>query len=261
MSKPGLLSLLFVFLPLAHAETVVIPNEVFTELKKFEADGQGLSVNAVQEFPQRLHQGILKRQNDFFEGLKGVCQETVNVTFGSSVLEGENTIQKRFEAGLVRIEASKCYHDADPNELIQISASPEFKRKAFSTLTEIALQSENVFCETTQAPMVGKSRYCYSNFDLEVGEQSASQVSFLVFNDDSKQFDAPVYFREAFVSARRMGPKTLYYVLSYVRATEFSALVRYFAKGYIVKMQNQVFTELGKSIGKSDSASSKGTNP
>jgi len=231
---------------LAFAKTVSVPNEVKVELRKYQDHGQGLSANAIQAFPLRVHQMILQRQNHFFEGLNGKCQDTIEITFGPQVMASEDESLRSFEAGLVRIEASKCYDNADPDELIQISASPEFKKKAFPTLRQITVEN-NLSCETTSAPSIGKSRYCYLSFDLEKSDLVSSQVNFLTFNDDDKSFDAPVYFREAFVSARRMGPQTLYYVLSYVRSTELSSFKKFFAKDYIAKVQKQVFTELENS--------------
>ncbi len=62
--------------------------------------------------------------------------------------------------------------------------------------------------------------------------------------------EAPVYFREAVVTARRMGPQTLYYLQSYVRATAISSLKQFFVEKYIQSSQNQVFAELEKSLQK-----------
>jgi hypothetical protein len=216
-------------------------------MQKFQDHGQVLSVNFVRDFPMKVHQEILRRENEFFNELKGQCQDYVKVTFGPQVSDSKESIESLFQAGLVKIEAAKCYDNADPKDLIEISADAGFKRRAFSTLKNITTE-ENLDCEWTYAPTIGKSHYCYLNFDLENNKDVRSQVNFLTFNNSDPAFEAPVYFREALVTARRMGPQTLYYVQSYVRATPLSNLKQIFAEKYILQSQSQVFQELERRL-------------
>jgi hypothetical protein len=246
---------------LALANSVSIPTEVFTELQKFRGrDGQALSADTIRQLPDRVHEMVLSRQEAFYQNLKGHCQDSFQVTFGPQVLQSSDSATKDFQSGMIRVEASKCYANANPQELVRISALPEFKKRAFSTLIYTpTMPQANTYCESTWVRSIGKSRYCYTDFELEKSDASVSQVNFMVLNDDGGQYDAPVYYREAFVSARQMGSQTLYYVLSYVRAKELSSFQKFFAKDYMAKSQDQVFTELGKAI--SQSRNSGGGQP
>ncbi len=189
---------------------------------------------------------ILQRENNFFQNLKGQCADTVEVSFGPRIIGGADAPTQAFESGLVRIEASKCYSNADPSELLRISGQPAFKKAAFPTLKNITTPSENVSWESTSAPPIGQSYYCYTSVDLVKTSERASQVSFLTLN--RRDLSAPVYFREAFVSARKMGNQTLYYVLSYVRSNKLNFVQKQFASRYIEDVQKQVFTKLENSL-------------
>ncbi len=253
MIRIQLASLLILASPLLQAQSITIPNEAYIELQKFEAGGQKLSENFVRDFPQRVYDEILQTELGFLKSLNGVCKDSIKITFGSKLLGHKEAAETAFEKGVIRVEASKCFQNANPTDLIEISAETGFKRKAFSTLKNITSQvtAQGVLdCEWTSAPTIGKSHYCYLNFDLEKTPELHSQVNFLTFSENEPSIEAPVYFREALITARRMGPQTLYYVQSYVRATAISSLKKFFVEQYIQSSQNQVFTELEKSLQK-----------
>lgn len=233
----------------AQAQSVLIPNESYAELQKFQSDGQGLSEKFVREFPLRVHEEILRTEAAFLKTLNNNCRDSVKITFGAKVLDNKTTAEAVFEKGLIKVEASKCFPNANPSDLIEISGDPGFKRRAFSTIRNITSEATPLGvkdCEWTSAPTIGKSHYCYLNTELEKNSDLHSQANFLVYNDASTE--APVYFREAVTTARRMGPQTLYYVHSYVRATAFSSIKKLFVEQAIESSQNQVFEELAKAL-------------
>lgn len=226
-----------------YAQEIQIPPEVFSELQSYTHDGKPLSVEYVQNFPKQLHDSILKKQELFFENLNGECNEYLNISFGPKII-GADEVEKSFEKGLIRIEAARCYDNALPETILNIVSSVAFKRRVFSTLRQASLESENYYCEITDAPTIGQSNYCYLDFEIEKNESSSSRVNFLTFNNKDPQFDAPVYFRESLQTARRVGAKTLFYSLSYARATSLSSAQRFFAKSYISSTQKNFFKQL-----------------
>ena len=98
---------------------------------------------------------------------------------------------------------------------------------------------------------MGSSSYCYLVFNLREESDYSVQVNFNIFNDPSSRFDAPVYFREGLVSAKTLGSKTIYHVISYVRGPKMNAFQKLFGRNFIETTQQQVFENLNTEIKKS----------
>lgn len=229
----------------AFSNVGLVPADSFEILKSFRFQDQFLSDSFVKNFPLIVHHDIIKRRDAFFSKLSvesGNCENLQAVTFGPVLAKPTNEIENEFYSGLVRIESSRCYSLGSPEELIAITKDPNFKKRAFSTLDKIQSVA-NTDCEWTSAPMVGKSQYCYSNFDeIENGLHTA--FTFLVSNSFESEFDAPVYLRQTITSSKKIGNKTVVYVVSYVRSNPMGSTKQFFAKGVIEKMQSKVFDEI-----------------
>lgn len=242
MSKNSFVALLFLSLSSsvvnAQTQAIVIPKASYVELQKFRHDGRALPSKYVEEFPQLIHKKIMSDADKFVKSLNGTCRDAIRITFDARVTNNQDPTVVNFENGLVKVEAAKCFGPVAPQALIEINSQLDFKKNAFSTLDNVS-EKGNENCEWTSAPGVGKSHYCYVNIFTEKSDDVQTQVNFLIFNN--AKYDAPVYFREALVSSRRMGSSTLFYAESYVRATTLSSFTKFFAKGFIQNSQAEFF--------------------
>ena len=84
------------------------------------------------------------------------------------------------------------------------------------------------------------------NFPLLVRIEAGllTSFTFLISNSFESQFDAPVFLRQTLTAAKKIGNKTVVYVVSYVRSNPMGKTKQFFAEGVIEKMQSKVFDEI-----------------
>lgn len=233
----------------ALAQSGVVPTATVEELRKFRSQEQALSEDYVRQLPLKIHQEILTQEKRFQDKIQGQCQEMFNIKFGGAIIAGDDA-SREFEDGMIRVEASKCFTNTSPEELLRVSESKEFKAKAFSTIRAITQEGPK-FCETTYVSGLGNSHYCYLTRGLENSGDYASTYNFVISNGNPQTFNAQVFFREGFVSARQMGSVTQYHIISYVRGAEkMSSFKQFFAKGIMQKEQENVFETLRQAVQK-----------
>ena len=229
-----------------------VPADSIEVLKSFHYERQILSDNFVKQFPLLVHQDILNRRKMFFSSIGNECKSIQKVTFAPQLMKVDRAVEDEFLKGLIRIESSHCFSEGSPEELIAITQNSEFKKRAFSTLDKIQ-SAANTDCEWTSAPLVGKSKYCYNNYEENDGA-IRSAFTFLISNDSNSDFDAPVYLRQTLTAAKKIGSMTAIYVVSYVRSNPMEKVKQFFAEGVIKKMQINVFGEIAKTHSSKESS-------
>lgn len=228
--------------------TADIPTGVFTGVTQFTSQNQKLPLDYVQRIPQIIHNLLISFEKQFNQQNSQACVDLTNVQYIKEFQPSNNSIINDFESSFLRIEVARCFENTTAAKVLSTMNNLEFKKKAFSTVTSVVSNGSNATCETSSAPMLGASHYCYKDF---LDQSNPNYLQLFTFNDwfeISDQFQAPVYFRESLVSTRQMGGQVLLHSVTYARGPKLTTIQRLFAKSFIANAQTTVFNMLADDL-------------
>lgn len=145
---------------------------------------------------------------------------------------------------------AKCFDNTTAAKVLNVLNSVAFKSSAYPTITSVLAKENSIICETSKAPMLGKSHYCYEN---SVDKTESNYLKLFSINDwyeITADYTVPVYYRETLITARQDSSRVQLHSVSYARGPELSSFQRFFAKSFIATTQEAVLTKLGEEIQK-----------
>lgn len=246
MKKLILLATAFISGPAANATE--IPLGVFSGVSQFTWQNQRLSETYVKQIPQTIHNLLINSEKKFDVQNSSACVDLTNVQYIKEFQSSTDPIINEFESSFLRIEVARCFANTTASKALGTLNSLEFKRKAFSTVTSVVANGPNTICETSSAPSLGDSHYCYKDFLDQSKTQYLQLFSFNDWFEITNQYQAPVYFRESLVTAKQVGNQVLLHSVTYARGPRLSAIQRLFAKSFIANAQNTVFNTLADEL-------------
>ena len=214
---------------------------VYSELSQFVGkNGETLPSAYIKGLPEVIESLTQASEKKILAQTQ--CKNQIEVTYINSLTNSNIDLINQFESGFVKIDSSFCFPSVDTEQLLKKSNDPVFRKSAFSTISQVYLK-DGLNCETTNAPTIGSSNYCYQLLSNFSPTYSTIQ-SYNVWNDPSQKFDSPVYFRSVFESARQVGQNTQYHLVTYVRANKLNTVQKFFARSFISNTQSEVMMKL-----------------
>jgi hypothetical protein len=226
------------------------------EILRFQG-GRGLSSVHANFFAEAVRSRVFFAAAEKVSLLQtGACSPFVEVTMGKSDLtlpEGstgaERNAWERFEESLIRTEMVACLEteNADPEAVLQIYVSPEFRMVAESRIIDMWEDEEGACMETKGVlSLVEPTRVCNRIQDFRA-EGVAAQHSQVVFNEGKKPYE-DVYFKESLKTFVRIpGGMALHYI-NYARAGNLGRLERWAGPGQIRGSQEGNVAELQRRL-------------
>jgi len=161
----------------------------------------------------------------------------------------ERKAWERFEESLIRTEMVACLEteNPDPEAVLQIYVSPEFRMVAESRIIDMWEDEEGACMETKGVlSLVEPTRVCNRIQDFRA-EGVAAQHSQVVFNEGRKPYE-DVYFKESLKTFVRIpGGMALHYI-NYARAGNLGRLERWAGPGQIRGSQEGNVAELQRRL-------------
>ncbi len=212
-----------------------------------------LSRDQVQAFALAVRSRVISSAADqVTQLLTGECRPFIHVSIGESesLLPGgiqaeDDKAWKKFEGSLIRTEMVACLQTdvTDPEAVLQIYISPEFRMSAESRITDMWEDPEGACMETKGVlSLVDPTRVCNRIQDFRA-EGVAAQHSQVVFNEGRKPYQ-DVYFKESLKTfVRIQGGMALHYI-NYARAGGLGRVERWVGPGQIRGSQEGNVEEL-----------------
>lgn len=225
-----------------------IPNGVYSGVSQFVWQNQQLPEAYVRKIPQTIHNLLISAEHDFNLQNSNHCVELTNVQYIKNFQNSTDPTISEFESSFLRIEVARCFENTTAAKVLSTLNSLDFKRKAFSTVTSVVASGVGATCETSSAPSLGDSHYCYKDFLDQTRPQYLQLFSFNDWFEITNQFQAPVYFRESLVTTQQIGSQVLLHSVTYARGPRLSAIQRLFAKSFIANTQTTVFNTLADEL-------------
>ncbi len=226
----------------------LLPVGVSAGIAQFKMEAAQLPADYVTNLPNLIHNLLINAEREFNAKNKLNCHDVTNVLYVSEFQFNDQPAIKEFESSFVRIEVAKCLLNSTPEKVLAMITSMDFKKSAFTTLTSITSDGKNTVCETTAAPLLGKSHYCYKNLVDRTDSKYLKLFSINDWFEVTAQFDVPVYFRETILTTTQIGLDVQLHSVSYVRGPGLTALHRLFAKKFIISAQTEIFNKLAAAI-------------
>ncbi len=227
---------------------VEIPSGVYLGISQYSSQSQHLPDDYIRQIPQTIHNLLIASENIFANQTTNSCVDKTDVQYVNQFQATNNPVVNDFESGFLRIEVARCFANTTAAKVLSVMQSPEFKKKAFSTVTSIVANGANATCETASAPMLGASHYCYKDF---LDQANTDYLQLFTFNDwfeYTPQFQVSVYFRESLLTAKQLATRVQLHSVTYGRGPKLTAIQRLFAKSFIAKSQTDVFNVLAADL-------------
>lgn len=224
-----------------------MPSGVYNSLAQFNFENTSLPKDYVKIIPQFIYDLLVKSETEFTQS-RPSCTSLTDIQYINQLNKTNDPVIKELESSFIRIEVAKCFENTTPEKVLSTLSSPEFRKKSFSTLTSVTITSENSLCETSKAPLLGRSHYCYKNY---WNRNNLGYLQLFTINDWfelSDQYTVPVYFRASFMTARQINNTVLLHSVSYVRGPKLSFFQKLTAKSYIENNQIEIFQKLDEEI-------------
>lgn len=232
---------------LSAAAQAQIHAGVYTELRKFRADGVALSEQYIDRLPKLIDRMIKDNEEQFASANANNCIDFIKITYFNEarITDDPSEAAKNFESSFLKIENAFCFEGANADQIITKMSSLDFKKKAFSSVKSITPREGGIFCEHNSITFAGESSACYINI-IDISDRNYSKIlSFNIWNDsENSKYDLPVYFREGLATARQMGNKTQLHAITFVRGKNVSGIMRFLSKGFIESAQKDVMKVL-----------------
>lgn len=215
-------------------ESLELDARVIREIMRFEG-GEALGPAQAETFARAVRSQLIPTAtNQVAQLLTGDCEPFVHVTIGESeflmpegVPAGEEKRWEKFVESLIRREMVACLETdrTDPQEVLQMYVSPEFRMAAESRITDMWVDEEGGCMETKGVlSLVEPTRICNRIDDFR-GEGVAAEHSQVVFNEGRKPYEE-VHFKESLKTfLKTPGGMALHYI-NYTRAGKKSRLSR-----------------------------------
>lgn len=211
------------------------------EIDKFQNSERKFSdLEYSKNLIQIINQNITSSEEMFWKNAHPSQADLIRVDFINALTETTDPLAQDFESGFIRIEASAVFKNKTSENILELINNPQFRLEAFSTLTESKFVN-NLICEKTIAPTIGKSNYCYILKKEKIDKDFYKYVSMNISNADIANYNAPVYYRTISETAQQVGPDTIYHVITYVRGPKLSKFQKFFATGAIENTQRKTF--------------------
>ena len=227
-----------------------LPEGAYGGISNYHFRQTPLTPDYVKMFPSFIHGLIQKSEAIFDAANNNSCADKTEVESVDHLTSARNAVALNFESSFMRVEVTKCFENTTAEKVLSALSTTSFKAKAYSTVMSVVAKSNNVTCEKSKVPLLGKSHYCYENFLDKSDSEYLKLFSINDWYELTTEYTVPVFYRETLIAAREVGSRVQIHSISYARGPDLTSVQKFFAKSFIAKTQDAFFIKLAEEIQK-----------